>query len=251
MSDPLDGATAPIDFSSPEVQEALKQNGYRSNDDFETAVEERNKRLEATKNSILDQNRKLKSDIESLPFTPETIAKLAEDPRTSNLVEKGWDSVISGAAGELQDRMDSFKIKAELDKQDFDVQLQSLSRKNEELGRVNKEVMIENKLGSLFVSNRDSILPTAHTDLLFQAKKDLDIDERGALFVKGENGPKQTADGRMTENDWFKEVMTEKPHYFQGASGAHNTGLYGEHVDTNNMTPEQKRKLGRKSRKIG
>lgn len=236
-----------LDLNSPETQAALKEAGYFSKEQVEQYANDRNSALDATKNDILNQLKDTKAKLSSLPVDPDTLSKLAEDPRFSKIKEVGFDAyekTIDATSSERLSAMKSDYMMLEQEKLRIE---QDLQKENENLKVANKHTMIENKLQGLIFSHKDDIIPTAIPDLIREAKEQLDFDDKGAMVVKGENGTyRQNADGPMTEKDWLKDLMKTKPHLFSGAAGGqHGQSRFGN-VDTSKMSAAEKISAGRR-----
>lgn len=238
-----------LDFNSPETQAALKQAGYFSQEERDQYALERNSALENTKNDILNQLKDTKSKLNSLPVDYDSLMKLAEDSRFAKIKEGGFDAYEKTIDATSAQRLEAMKTEYMILEQEKQRIEQGFAQENEQLKIANKHSNIENKLQGLIFGHKDDILPTAIPDLIRDAKEQLDLDEKGSLVVKGENGTyRQTADGPMTEKDWLKEMMKTKSHYFAGAAGGqHGQARFGG-VDTSKMSAAEKMRLGRKGR---
>ena len=239
-----------IDFSNPETSAALEAAGFIPRDKVQELVTTENKRLEENKNSILEQYKEIRDKYNSLPISAEKLAEIAKDGRFKKIVESGFDKYEKSIAGEIGGQVDAVKTTLMMKEQDY---LQEKRKYEDDLKKFqseNKKLRVENGLQIALNKFNDQIYISAVDDIKFRARNELDINEKGALIVKGENGvAKMTPDGPMTAEDWMKELKKTSPHYFKGANGAqHNHMLTGD-LDTSNMTAKEKLALAMRSQK--
>lgn len=232
-----------LDFTNPEIVGALKSKGFYTEDD----VNKRNKSLEENRNDILGQLAKQKEVVKSLGYEPEKLIEITKDPRFKKIAEGGFDQFEQQFGSEISQRYEALKTDKMLAEQEYKQELSSYEKQIKESQLEIQNLRIENKLGSLLNEYSGQIYPSAIKEIIADAKRDLDFDQKGRLFVMGEDGvARQNADGPMNEKHWIIEDMKQNPHRYKGAAGNNNASVNGRDIDTSKMSPQEKRRVGRR-----
>lgn len=230
-----------IDWSNPETSAALEEKGFISKEAAQQMVAAENKNLEDNRNSILEQYKDVRDKLNGLPISPEKIAELSKDGRFKKVVENGFDKYDKSVSGETGGQIEAVKTEKMMLEQDFRQKERKFEEDLKNATNENRNLRVENGLQMTLNKFNDQIFMSAVDDIKSRAKSELDIDEKGRLIVRGEDGlPRMTADGPMTPDDWIKDLKKSCSHYFKGPNGAaHNPMMTGDQ-DTSNMTAKEK-----------
>ena len=232
-----------LDLNSPEILGELKSKGFYTEDD----VNKRNKALEDNRNDVLRQLGEKKELIKSFGYEPEKLIEITKDPRFKKIADGGFDQFEQQFGSEISQRYEALKTDKMLAEQEYKQELSTYEKQIQDSQLEIQNLRIENKLGSLLNEYSGQIFPSAVKEIIADAKRDLDFDQKGRLFVMGEDGvARQNADGPMNEKHWIIEDMKNNPHRYKGASGSNNASINGKEIDTSNMSPQEKRRAGRR-----
>ena len=184
-------------------------------------IEDSNKALDAKRQELLDENKKLKKQYEGLP-EPEKIRELfkkVENNEEMKLLSEGKTDEV------IQRRTE--RIKAE-----YDSKIDNLSSENktyqeklQQSEAIIQELMIDNNAVTSFLKNGG--LDGASEDVKLRASRVFKVedgqaiprDEKGEI-IRGKNGP-------MTWDEWVKDLAEKAPHLFEGSAGANAAGNRG------------------------
>ncbi|MFP8003895.1 hypothetical protein ACLHTJ_04385 [Pseudomonas aeruginosa] len=203
-------------LQAPEAQEYL--NSFLSTKISE-AVEKETASLKKSKSEILDEKKKLESQLKGLATTAEDQADL--------------DALKAGKL-QLQDLLDKRVAAAN---QDWQARLQGVEGEKSELQKSLesersklKQFQLKTLIGQEALKN-EFFQPTALDDLLFVAANDWSLTDDGSLVSRDQSGNIRIGkDGKLlTPAEWIQGLTQTKPHYFklQAGSGSKGNGTQG------------------------
>jgi len=237
-----------LDLTSAETLSALKSKGFFTEED----VNKRNKSLEDNRNDVLRQLGEKKELIRSFGYEPEKLLEITKDERFKKIVEGGFEQFEQQFGSEISQRYEALKTDKMLAEQEYKQELSTYESQINDSKLEIQNLRIENKLGSLLNEYSGQIYPSAVKEIIADAKRDLDFDQKGRLFVMGDDGvARQNADGPMNEKHWMIEDMKANPHRYKGASGSNTASMNGKEIDTSKMSAQEKRRVGRQQRNNG
>lgn len=203
-------------LQAPEAQEYINS---LLGTKIQEAVERETGALKKSKAEILDEKKKLESQIKGFASTAEDQADL-DALKSGQLPWKDFvDKRVAANNSSWEERLNSI----ETEKSD-------LQKRAEESDKKLKQYQLRTLIGQEAMKN-EFFLPSALEDMLAYAANQCELSESSEIIFRDKNGNIRIGkNGKpLAAAEWIQDLTTEKPHYYKlqvgsGSKGSGNPG---------------------------